>query len=227
MNDLNVNLENVNSRIARACKKAGRRAEDIRILAVSKRQASSRIRELRANGQKAFGENYVQEAVLKQRDLTDLEIEWHFIGPLQSNKTALVARHFQWVQSVDRANVLQRLSSQKPENLPDLNICLQVNIDREQQKSGALPEEIPGLAQLATNMRGLRLRGLMAIPRAAASEGEALQSFTNMYRLFQQLQAEGMKLDTLSMGMSADLEQAVLAGSTMVRVGTDLFGPRA
>jgi len=226
MNDLNANLQNVNSRIARACRKAGRAVKNVRLLAVSKRQAADKIRLLHAAGQKDFGENYVQEAREKQEQLGELGITWHFIGPLQSNKTREVAEHFDWVQSVDREKLLLRLSGQRPEHLPALNVCLQVNIDREPQKSGVLPEDLPQLAQAASRLPGLRLRGLMAIPKLTHSATEAMQSFENMHSLFTRLRSDGLALDILSMGMSSDLEQAIFAGSTMVRIGTDLFGPR-
>ncbi len=153
-------------------------------------------------------------------------LEWHFIGPLQSNKTREVAEHFQWVQSVDRAKLLQRLSNQRPGHLPDLNICIQVNIDREPQKSGVMPEKLSELAQMALSLPGIRLRGLMAIPRIATEIHDPSDSYARMHSLFRDLIESGINLDTLSMGMSADLEAAIMHGSTMVRIGTDLFGPR-
>jgi len=226
MNDLNENLENVNARIDQACLRADRNTEEVRLLAVSKRQPAAKIRLLRAAGQTDFGENYVQEAIQKQDELGDLELVWHFIGPIQSNKTRELALHFHWVHSVDREKILRRLSNSRPADLPPLNVCLQVNIDRESQKSGALAEDIPDLAQLAFSLTGVRLRGLMAIPRASEHPEDALGSFREMYALYEQLKAGGLPLDTLSMGMSADIEQAIQAGSTLVRVGTALFGPR-
>jgi len=226
MNDLKSKLENINSRIALSCAAAGRRTDEISIVAVSKRQSAAKIRQLHAIGQLAFGENYVQEALQKQAQLRDLDLQWHFIGPIQSNKTDDISKNFQWVQSVDRAKILERLSRQRPERLPELNICLQVNIDREKQKSGALPEDIPQLAQLALSLPHLKLRGLMAIPKAVIEPRAALPGFMRMQRLFCQLREGGCELDTLSMGMSADFEQAILAGSTMIRIGTDLFGAR-
>jgi len=226
MNDLNIKLENINARIARACSGAGRRVDEITLLAVSKGQSAGRIRQLCAAGQVAFGENYVQEALAKQAQLTDLAIEWHFIGPIQSNKTGDIARHFQWVQSADRDKILQRLSRQRPEGLPALNVCLQVNIDAEEQKSGAPPGEIPQLARLALSLPGLKLRGLMAIPKPACEGSDIPPGFLHMQQLYHRLRADGLPIDTLSIGMSADFEQAIRAGSTMVRVGTGLFGPR-
>jgi pyridoxal phosphate enzyme (YggS family) len=227
MNDLTAKLENINARIAQACAKAQRPASGVRILAVSKGQPVAAIRQLHAAGQVAFAENYVQESLEKQAGLRDLALEWHFIGPVQSNKTQEIANHFSWVQSVDREKIASRLSRQRPSGMPRINICIQVNIDREEQKSGADPDEVISLARLTSSLPGLALRGLMAIPRASNSPDETLQSFLNVRRLFDRMQGEGLALDTLSLGMSADLELAVLAGSTMVRIGTDLFGPRA
>ncbi len=226
MNNLKTNLQNVCSRVETACEKAGRAVSEITILAVSKRHPASRIRELYSCGQTRFGENYVQEALAKQKDLSDQEIEWHFIGPLQSNKTREVSAQFQWVQSADRLKILRRLSDQRPPGLPPLNVCLQVNIDREPQKAGLMPEEVPEMAQYAADLANLRLRGLMAIPRPPVPGEDESASFRKMRGLFDQLIQTGFDLDTLSMGMSADLETAIMEGSTMVRIGTDLLGPR-
>lgn len=226
MNDLRAKLEAVHSRIDHACRLAGRDPKEVRLLAVSKGHPAPAVRSLHAAGQHAFGENYVQEALDKQAELSAAGIEWHFIGPLQSNKTAAVALAFAWVQSADRDKLLRRLSRQRSPHLPPLNVCLQVNIDREPQKSGALPEDIPALAELASGLPGLRLRGLMAIPLAASPGHDPAGSFAAVARLYAQLQDAGLELDTLSLGMSGDLEQAIAAGSTMVRIGTDLFGPR-
>jgi len=226
MNDLNSKLQIINSRIAQACSSVGRHAEEVSILAVSKGQPAGKIRQLFALRQTAFGENYLQEAVAKQSELADLDLQWHFIGPIQSNKTGEIARRFQWVQSVDRVKILQRLSRQRPEDLPELNVCLQVNIDQEKQKAGALPEEVPELAELALSLPGLRLRGLMAIPKAQVQARDSLPAFHRMRLLFCRLRERNPAIDTLSMGMSSDFEQAIRAGSTMVRIGTDLFGPR-
>ena len=226
MNDLKANLENINARISAACNQANRKAGEVRVLAVSKQQTARKIRQMSGLGQVAFGENYLQEALQKQADLTDLDIEWHFIGPVQSNKTGEIARHFHWLQSADREKILARLSRQRPREMPDLNICLQVNIDREIQKSGAMPESLPRLAEIASSLPGLKLRGLMAIPRATGNPQQSSRSFQQMHLLFTELRESGHAIDTLSMGMSADLEQAIACGSTMVRIGTDLFGPR-
>ena len=228
MNDLKENLDKVSSRLGRACRTAGRAPSEVRILAVSKRQSVDKIQKLYGLGQRAFGENVVQEAVLKQAQLADLDIEWHFIGTIQSNKTAEIAAHFGWAQSVDREKLLRRLSEQRPDHLPPLNICLQVNIDGEAQKGGASAEDTPALADLAAQLPGIRLRGLMAIPALqAGSDGAAEESFRRMRALYELCRESGHSLDTLSMGMSADMERAILAGSTMVRIGTDLFGPRS
>jgi hypothetical protein len=227
MNDLKIKLNQVRARIATAIQNADRKPDAVSLLAVSKRHNANSIRNLFIAGQQHFGENYVQEALQKQQQLADLDLVWHFIGPLQSNKTREVAQHFDWVQSVDREKLLLRLSEQRPDNLPPLNILLQVNIDNEPQKSGATATDILALASLAKELPGLKLRGLMAIPSISAADQTQGNSFDRMRQLFESLRSEGMDLDTLSMGMSADLEPAIAAGSTMVRIGTDLFGPRS
>jgi len=226
MNNLKQNLHNIHARVESACKKAGRDPAAITVLAVSKKHSASRIRELYALGQTAFGENYVQEALAKQAELAELEIEWHFIGPLQSNKTREVSEHFDWVQSADREKILRRLSSQRPAHLPPLNVCIQVNIDREPQKAGTAPEETAQLALFAQSLPGIRLRGLMTIPRMGSETCDPSDSYRRMNELFLQIRESGTEIDTLSMGMSADLESAIQQGSTMVRIGTDLLGPR-
>jgi len=226
MNNLKVNLDNIRARVARACNQAGRDPSEITILAVSKKHPAERIEALNRLGQLAFGENYVQEALAKMEHLSNPEILWHFIGPLQSNKTREVAQNFQWVQSVDRIKILQRLSNQRPANLPALNVCIQVNIDCEPQKAGVLPEQVHELVDAALSMDRLHLRGLMAIPKAASGQHDPSGSYARMNTLFQGIIDDGVELDTLSMGMSADLEAAIMHGSTMVRIGTDLFGPR-
>ena len=196
------------------------------MLAVSKRHSTDRIRHLHGLGQSCFGENYVQEALGKMQALADVSIEWHYIGPIQSNKTREVAGHFAWAQSVDREKVLRRLSAHRPASLPPLNVCIQVNIDREPQKSGVLPEGAEALARLCSQLPGLRLRGLMSIPQIGSANHDPADSYRLMNRLYRKLLDTGLEVDTLSMGMSADLEAAVLHGSTMVRIGTDLLGPR-
>jgi len=219
-------LENLSLRVRIACEKAGRNPSEVTVLAVGKKHPAARIRGLYEQGQFDFGENQLQEARLKQLELADLDINWYFIGHLQSNKTLAIAEHFDWVQSVDRVKILNRLSAQRPRPLAPINICLQVNIDMEPQKSGLLPEQVFELAQLAVGLRGIQLRGLMAIPRASNDPGEVNDSFRRVKVLYDELRTEGFILDTLSMGMSSDLESAIAHGSTMVRVGTDLFGPR-
>ncbi len=225
MNDLKAKLNDVRTRISVASQKAGRNPDSVSLVAVSKQHDANSIRSLFIAGQKHFGENYVQEALKKQQQLADLGIVWHFIGPLQSNKTREVAEHFDWVQSVDKEKTLLRLSSQRPEKLPPLNICLQVNIDDEPQKSGVPVDAVHDLARLANELPGLKLRGLMAIPSVSAEGQTDIDSFYRMKQLFELLRQD-MELDTLSMGMSADLEPAIAAGTTMVRIGTDLFGAR-
>ena len=225
MNDLKTKLHKVRSRIDLALETSGRQKDSVALLAVSKLHSADRIRQLYDAGQRQFGENYVQEALQKQQQLADLDITWHFIGPLQSNKTREVAEHFSWVQSADREKLLRRLSDQRPASLPPLNILLQVNIDLEEQKAGCKPEELASMARLANSLPRLKLRGLMAIPSMHSSDLTE-SSFDKMRQLFEQLRADGLELDTLSMGMSADLESAIKSGSTMVRIGTDLLGPR-
>jgi hypothetical protein len=177
-------------------------------------------------GQRHFGENRLQEALAKRTALRGRNITWHFIGPVQSNKTRDIATRFDWVQSVDRPKIVQRLQEQRPEGLAPLNVCLQVNIDEEPQKAGATAEAIPGLAARVAACDRLRLRGLMCIPELSDDTEKTLDSFRRVARLAEQLRADGHELDTLSMGMSGDLELAIAAGSTLIRVGTDLFGPR-
>ena len=226
MNNLKENLNNVRTRVAMACEKAGRNPAEVTILAVSKRHKADRIQSLHQLGHNSFGENYAQEALAKMAQLGDTGIEWHFIGPLQSNKTRDVASHFAWVQSVDRKKILLRLSNQRPAELGDLNVCIQVNIDREPQKSGVMPEQAEELAWLASDLPNIRLRGFMTIPQAGSTGHDPHGSYQQMEGLYRAVLEKGLVLDTLSMGMSADLETAIMCGSTMVRIGTDLFGPR-
>jgi len=212
--------------VQKACESAGRDAASVRILAVAKKHPQQKIREAHEQGLSEFGENQVQEALEKQRQLADLDLCWHFIGTVQSNKTREIAEHFDWVQSVDRIKILNRLSAQRRPDQPLLNICLQVNIDREPQKSGVLPEDLDTLATEAAAAPQIAFRGLMAIPRPSDALQDLRDSFRRMRELYDALCAQGHELDTLSMGMSADLEAAVAEGSTLVRIGTDLFGPR-
>ena len=196
------------------------------MLAVSKLHAAAKIIRLHELGLRSFGENHVNEALQKQQELAHLDLQWHFIGTLQSNKTRAIAENFQWVQSVDRQKLLTRLSEQRPNELGPINVCLQVNIDREPQKSGVAPEEISRLAAFAKGLDNIRLRGLMAIPRLTTDTAKQHASFRALKNLFEALKKEGHDIDTLSMGMSSDLEIAISEGSTMVRIGTDLFGSR-
>jgi len=197
------------------------------LLAVSKRQPAEKIIAFSELGLISFGENQLKEALEKQKELDQLDLQWHFIGTVQSNKTRAIAENFQWVQSVDRQKILKRLSAQRPDNLDPLNVCLQVNIDREPQKAGASPEEILSLAEFTGDLDNLCLRGLMALPRLSNIPSEQHASFRNVRILYEKLRNAGHELDTLSIGMSSDLEIAISEGSTMVRIGTDLLGKRA
>ena len=222
------NLQAVQTRIRQACAAAGRRPDSVRLLAVSKTFGPDAVREAHAAGQMAFGENYIQEAVDKINALRDLPLQWHCIGPIQSNKTRLVAEHFDWVHSVDRLKIAQRLSDQRPGHLPPLQVCLQVNTDGGETKSGVRPDEVLDLARAVASLPRLALRGLMTIPDPV----EGFEAEVALHRratvLFDRVRAELAlpHLDTLSMGMTADLEAAIHAGSTMVRVGTAIFGKR-
>ena len=229
MFSISENLRQVRSRLALACAAAHRGVDDVTLLAVSKTCPAEAVRAAHAAGQRAFGENYVQEALDKIAALADMRagLEWHLIGPLQSNKTRVVAESFDWVHAVDRLKIAERLSSQRPQHLPALNICLQVNVSGEASKSGAAPAELPALAHAVARLPGLRLRGLMSIPEPAEGLDAQRAPHRELHRLFDALLQSGLALDTLSMGMSADLEAAVLEGATLVRVGTAIFGARA
>jgi hypothetical protein len=225
--DAQARLTAVRDRIATAAQAAGRAAGSVRLLAVSKVQPTSKIRALYAAGQRAFGENYVQEVESKVNELSDLpDIEWHLIGPLQSNKTRVVAENVQWVHSVDRLKIAERLSAQRPVNLPSLNVCIQVNISGEASKSGCAPNDAVALAVVVSALPNVRVRGLMGMPEPEIGADATRTQFTLLANLFDQAQKQVPGLDTLSMGMSDDLEIAVACGSTMVRVGTALFGAR-
>lgn len=217
-------LHSVRDRIAAAVQAAGREPGSVRLLAVSKTFDADAVRAAHAAGQTTFGENYIQEAVEKSTTLAELNLEWHCIGPIQSNKTRLVAAHFAWAQTVDRIKIAERLSAQRPEHLPPLQVCLQVNVDGGATKSGVAPEELPELARAVAALPRLQLRGLMCIPDP---QPDMRPVFERARLLFDELRAQGHELDTLSMGMSGDLEAAIAAGSTMVRVGTAVFGSRA
>ena len=220
------NLHQVRARIAQACFSAGRSQNGVSLLAVSKTFGPDAVRAAHAAGQTAFGENYIQEAVEKIALLADLPLEWHCIGPIQSNKTRLVATHFDWAHTVDRLKIAQRLSEQRPADLPPLNVCIQVNVDGGPTKAGVPPHEALALAQAVAALPHLRLRGLMTIPEPAPDFVAACAVHMRAKGLFDALNAVGLGLDTLSMGMSSDLDAAVASGSTMVRVGTAIFGGR-
>lgn len=219
-------LQTVLQRITDACTHYGRDAGSVTLLAVSKTRTSDELRAIAAAGVRRFGENYLQEALEKIDALRDLEPEWHFIGPIQSNKTRPIAENFDWVHSVDRLKIAKRLSEQRPDNLPPLNICLQINVSGEQSKSGATLEELLALSRQVATLPRLRLRGLMAIPAHTEDFETQRQAFRLMREALSQLNADGLALDTLSMGMSSDLEAAIAEGATIVRIGTALFGPR-
>ena len=223
---LPTQLRSVRARVAAACQTAGRAASEVTLLAVSKTVEPEVVEQAFEAGQTAFGENYIQEGVEKIIQLRHLPIEWHCIGPIQSNKTRLVAEHFDWVQTLDRLKIAQRLSEQRPLGLPPLQVCIQVNVDGGANKSGVLPGEALALAQGVAALPNLRLRGIMSIPEPASDFAAACALFARVKAVFDALNATGMALDTLSMGMSADLEAAIMSGSTMVRVGTAIFGAR-
>ena len=222
------NLQLVRNRIQAACAQTGRPADSVTLLAVSKTFPAVTVRDAFHAGQRWFGENYVQEALDKIAELADLreQITWHLIGPLQSNKTRVVAEHFDWVQSVDRLKVAQRLSEQRPAHLPPLQVCIQVNTSGEDSKSGVAPDEALTLAQSVAALPRLQLRGVMALPAPSPDPAVQAEALAQVRVVFEQLRAAGLPLDVLSMGMSGDLEAAVAQGSTMVRVGTALFGQR-
>jgi pyridoxal phosphate enzyme (YggS family) len=223
---VSANLAQVRKRIELACLAAGRPANAVHLLAVSKTMPAQAVRDAYAAGQVAFGENYIQEGVDKIASLADLPLEWHCIGPIQSNKTKLVAENFAWVHSIDRLKIAERLSAQRPANLPALQICLQVNVDGGRNKSGVTPVELLALAQAVAQLPRLQLRGIMTIPEPAENEAAARAVHRQAKDLFDGLKVAGLNVDTLSMGMTGDLEAAVAEGSTCVRVGTAIFGQR-
>lgn len=221
-----ANLQTVRARITAACLAAGRGTHEVTLLAVSKTFGPQAVAEAFDAGQTAFGENYIQEAVEKMAALRELPIEWHCIGPIQSNKTRLVAEHFDWAHSVDRLSIARRLSEQRPDDLLPLQLCIQVNVDGGANKAGVAPQEALALAREVAALPRLQLRGLMFIPEPAPDFIAASALFARAKALFDDLNRAGLRLDTLSMGMTADLEAAIHAGSTMVRVGTAIFGGR-
>ena len=226
MTTISANLQAVLARIGEAARSCVRQPEEIALLAVSKTWPGSFVLEAARAGQKAFGENYVQEGVDKVHETALSDLEWHFIGPLQSNKTRPVAEAFQWVHSVDRFKIAERLSQQRPAHLPPLQICLQVNISNEDSKSGVPEEDVASLAQQIAYLPRLKLRGLMTIPAPAPGFAQQRAPFRRLRELYEELNRNGFALDTLSMGMSNDIEAAIAEGSTLVRVGTAIFGER-
>jgi hypothetical protein len=223
MSTIAENIAKVGVRIREAAQASQRDCATVGLLAVSKTKPAEAIRQAFAAGTTDFGENYLQEALEKQLELSDLPLTWHFIGPIQSNKTKPIAEHFAWVHSVDRLKIAQRLSDQRPAHLPPLNICLQVNVSGEASKSGCNPDELPALAHAVTQLPNLRLRGLMTIPEPTDDPSAQRAAFARLRELQQDL---NLGLDTLSMGMSHDLEAAIAEGATWVRIGTALFGER-
>jgi PLP dependent protein len=228
--NLQANLRTLHERITKAARAAGRDPSSVRLLAVSKAFPATVIAEAARAGQRAFGENYVQEALAKMEELVDSgdqPLEWHFIGPIQSNKTRAIAQAFDWVQSVDRLKIAERLAEQRPANLPPLNLLLQVNVSGEASKAGVAPDQLSQLAAAVAHLPRLRLRGLMTIPAPEADVARQRSAFARTNKLFRQLREDGLKVDVLSMGMSDDLEAAIAEGATMVRIGTAIFGARA
>jgi len=223
MSTIADNISLVSERIRAAAQASQRDADSVHLLAVSKTKPAQAIREAYAAGMREFGENYLQEALGKQAELTDLPLSWHFIGPIQSNKTRAIAENFAWVHSVDRLKIAQRLSEQRPADLPPLNICIQVNASGEASKSGCTPADLPALAEAISALPRLKLRGLMAIPEPTDDRAEQDAAFSTVRDLQASL---NLGLDTLSMGMSHDLESAIAQGATWVRIGTALFGAR-
>lgn len=225
--DFAARLHAVLARIRAAEQRFQRPPGSVRLLAASKTQSPAAIAAIAAAGQTCFGENYVQEALDKMVELATLDLEWHFIGPIQANKTRGIAEHFAWVHGVDRLKIAERLSAQRPDHLPPLNVCLQVNIDREPTKHGLDESAVAEVARAVAALPRLRLRGLMAIPAPAADFAAQRRPLARLRELWERLNAGGLALDTLSMGMTDDLEAAIAEGATLVRVGTALFGPRA
>lgn len=226
MSAIASNLQAVQQRINQAAIAAGRSPESVKLLAVSKTWPLASVLAAADVGQRAFGENYVQEGVDKAIATVHRQLSWHFIGPLQSNKTRLVAEHFDWVHSIERLKIAERLSAQRPPHLPPLHVCLQVNVSGEASKSGCTPTEASALAQAIDQLPGLKLRGLMAIPEPADDYAAQCAPFRRLREIYNELQTGGLPLDTLSMGMSHDLEAAIAEGATIVRIGTAIFGER-
>ena len=226
MNDLGNNYRSVVERIRVAEKNSGRKSGSVELIAVGKLHAAEAIRQLAEYGQKAFAENFVQEAISKQQQLSDVDIEWHFIGSIQSNKTREIANHFSWVHSVDRFKIARRLSDQRSEILSPLNICLQVNLQREESKSGVSSAQLLPLLEQMQDLPRITVRGLMIVPKPVSDPSQQREVFGQLRELLEEANRSGHSLDTLSMGMTADLEQAIAEAATHVRIGTALFGLR-
>ena len=226
MPTITENIQLVCERIEKIKLRYQRSDETVKLLAVSKTQGIDKITQAYEAGLRDFGENFLQDALLKIQSLSSLNLCWHFIGPIQSNKTRDIARHFDWVHSVDRIKIAKRLHDQRPDSTPPLNVCIQVNHSREASKSGILLSEVPALCQQIENLKHLKLRGLMSIPAPATDFDQQRAIFRPLADLFNQLREDHQTLDTLSIGMSADFEAAIAEGSTLVRVGTGIFGPR-
>ena len=219
-------LQAVRARITRVAQSVQRQPNEITLLVASKTHPAERVREACLAGQTIFGENYLQEALAKMPALIDLPIEWHFIGPIQSNKTRRIAENFSWVHSVDRTKIADRLSKDRSESQPPMQICLQVNVSGEASKSGVAPEELAQLAAHVVRLPRLKLRGLMAVPELTTATALQRSQFHMLWELFDRLKRDGYELDTLSMGMSEDMDVAIAEGATMVRIGTAILGPR-
>ena len=226
MKNIEINLNHIHAQIVEAALACGRDPDSVLLLAVSKRKPASDIRCAWQLGQKDFGENYLQEAQQKIQELKDLDISWHFIGAIQSNKTRNIAEAFDWAHCIDRVKIAQRLSTQRPANLAPLNVCIQVNIDHETSKAGIDLNELPGLAKAIHQLPGIRLRGLMAIPAPRETMLEQRAAFARLAAAMSSLQQQGIACDTLSMGMTQDMAAAIAEGSTLVRIGTAIFGER-
>lgn len=226
MQNMEKNLNRVRARIVEAARACGRDPDSVLLLAVSKKKPAADIRLAYRYGQRDFGENYLQEAQQKMQELQDLDIQWHFIGAIQSNKTRPIAEVFDWAHCVDRARIARRLSEQRPPGMQPLNVCIQVNLDKEDSKAGVEPDDVPALAADIVNLPGIRLRGLMTIPAPRETEQQQRIPFARLAALLSALRQQGIDCDTLSMGMTQDLEAAVAEGATLVRIGTAIFGER-
>ncbi|MCP4010350.1 MAG: YggS family pyridoxal phosphate-dependent enzyme, partial [Proteobacteria bacterium] len=226
MHSISQSIKSIRNRIADAEERYRRSAQSVGLLAVSKTRPAEELREAYRAGQQRFGESYLQEALKKIAALDDLDIEWHFIGPLQSNKTRAIAEHFDWVHSIDRLKLARRLSEQRPKGMPPLNICIQINVSGEASKSGIPPSAVMELALGINELPGLRLRGLMCIPASSTNFEQQRVPFRKLREIADESRVQGLSLDTLSAGMTADMEAAIAEGSTIVRVGTGIFGPR-